>query len=94
MIKLKTISNSWETIVSQIKKSGGKTLDMCNEQSHKHSLFIELHDGDLCDTWVFESQEQSLKALSDPKVISALSNFDDEGYLISMHTRDDIEDYG
>jgi hypothetical protein len=89
-----TIPSSWDAINSQLKKHGGASLDKYNELSHKHSLFIELHDGDLCDTWVFESQEQSLKALSDPKVITALSNFDDEGYLISLHTRDDIEDYG
>lgn len=83
--------NSWQQIEQVIKrKYGGKSLTEDTLHTHKHSLFIELHDGELCGNWVFSSQQGAISAVSDTKVRELLSNFDDTGYLISIHVRDDF----
>jgi hypothetical protein len=83
--------NSWQQLEQVIKrKYGGKNLTEDNLSTHKHSLFIELHDGELCGNWVFTSQHLAISAISDAKVKDILSKFDDTGYLISLHVRDDI----
>jgi hypothetical protein len=95
MCKTKTtLQQAWDELDRVMRVNSGECMEDSNIDSHPHSLFIELHDGDLCNTWVFPTQAQSLSALSTDEVRYALSLFDDTGYLISLHTRDDIEDYG
>jgi hypothetical protein len=83
--------SSWQQLDYVIKKKyGGKNLTESNLLTHKHSLFIELHEGELCGNWVFPSQQLAISAISDVKVKELFSNFDDAGYLISLHIRDDV----
>jgi hypothetical protein len=82
---------SWQQLDQIIKrKYGGNKLTESNLLTHKHALFIELHEGELCGNWVFPSQQLAISAISDVKVRELFSNFDDAGYLISLHIRDGI----
>jgi hypothetical protein len=87
---MKDISRLWNRLDFIItRKYGGKPLTKLNLITHKHSLFIELHDGALCGTWVFPTQQLSISAIADTTIIDIISNFNDVGYLISLYIRDD-----
>jgi hypothetical protein len=74
------------------RKFKGESLTKGNALTHQHSLFVEIHDGEFSGTWVFTSQHLAISAIADEKIREIISNFDAVGYLISLHSRDDVEE--